>query len=148
MVTIARFYWPVHAYLARCRLAACGIEAWLPDEYTTSILWQCSNFLGGIRLQVHPDDVDEARSILDDDPQLTEETIPTENEEATTRALRSAIFGVVQPLFYLWSLWLLVPLFLRRSPLNAIERRNVLLAFVLIAPPAVEFLLFTLERRL
>lgn len=146
MVTIARFYWPVQAYMARCRLATCGIEAWVPDEYTTSLLWHYSNLLGGVRLQVQPGDVDDARSILDDVPQSAEETVPTEDEKDTARALRSAIFGVLQPLFYLWSLWLVARVFLRPSPLNAIERRNVLLAIVLIAAPALEFLLYTLAR--
>jgi hypothetical protein len=148
VVTIALFYWPTLAYLARCRLAACGIEAWVLDEHTTSLFWHYSNLLGGIRLQVSSDDVEDACAVLDDDPRSAEEPILTKDEQATERALRAAIFGVLNPVFYLWGLGLLIRVFFRRLPTSAIERRNVLLAIILIAVPAVASLLFTLAWRL
>ena len=76
------------------------------------------------------------------------EPIATDRELATDRALRSAVFGVVQPLFYLWSLWLLVPVVFRHSSTSDPGRRNILLTVLLIAVPALATLLFQMGRRL
>ena len=38
-VTVARFDWLTQAELAQCRLEACGIDAFLPDEFTASLCW-------------------------------------------------------------------------------------------------------------
>jgi hypothetical protein len=146
LVTIARFFWPAQAYLARCRLEACGIEVWLPDEHMTRLYWHCCIAFGGIRLQVNPEDIEAARAVLDEAPLPAEEPILTDHERTAERAFWAAFFGVFQPLFSLWALWLLVPVLLRRPSMSATGRRNVLLAAVLVAVPFVAGLLVALSR--
>ncbi len=52
------------AYLLKARLEGSGIEAFLPDEFLSQNDWGCINALGGVRVQVQPEDVNTARDIL------------------------------------------------------------------------------------
>jgi Putative prokaryotic signal transducing protein len=144
LVTLARFDWLAHANLARCRLAAGGIEAFLFDEYTISLCWHWGSALGGVRLQVSRQDVEDARAILEEAEQPSGEPILTDHEQVTERALRAAVFGTVQSIFYLWACWLLLPVLGWRDPLGVTERRNIVAAMILIGLmfvfPALVFL--------
>ena len=64
LATVATFRSPVEANLARNRLEAAGIEAFLADEETVGMVWHLTNALGGIKLQVGDRDVEEALAIL------------------------------------------------------------------------------------
>ncbi len=84
LVTIARYYYPLHARLAKGRLEAVGIYALVLDEQTASLIY--GGAVGGIRLQVRESDVERALEILDEEPESpndaenAEETEPTENQ--------------------------------------------------------------------
>ena len=67
LVTIARYSLPYEAHLARSRLDAEGIPAFVADEHTIGMQWLYSNALGGVRLQVPEPCVEEARRILAED---------------------------------------------------------------------------------
>ena len=64
LATVATFGCPVEANLARNRLEAAGIKAFLADEETVGMVWHLTNALGGIKLQVGDRDAEEALAIL------------------------------------------------------------------------------------
>ena len=64
LVTVATFLGPGEAHLARSRLEAEGIHAYLADEYMVTMDWLVSNAVGGVKLQVAESNVDHARRIL------------------------------------------------------------------------------------
>ena len=82
-VTIDRFRDLSSAIVARGALEAAGIPCFLRDENTVRLDWQISNFIGGMRLQVHADDEAAARSVLLAAPteQDASEAQPLEPEE-------------------------------------------------------------------
>ena len=61
--TIARFRDLPAAQLAQGMLEAAGIPAFLADEYFVGVNWQLSYAIGGVRLQVPYEHVEEARNI-------------------------------------------------------------------------------------
>ncbi len=64
MITIATFSFPFEAHIARARLEADGIPAFIANEYTISMNWLYSNALGGIEVQVPDAFADQARAVL------------------------------------------------------------------------------------
>lgn len=53
------------AYLAKSVLEAAGIDAHLTDEHLVSMDWTYSNAIGGVKVFVPKDRLEEARSLLD-----------------------------------------------------------------------------------
>ncbi|MGB7584719.1 MAG: DUF2007 domain-containing protein [Terriglobales bacterium] len=64
LVTIKRFRDLPEALLAKGSLESAGIATLLVDENMIRLDWFISNLLGGIKLQVAPEDVEEATAIL------------------------------------------------------------------------------------
>ncbi|WP_426415105.1 DUF2007 domain-containing protein [Aestuariirhabdus sp. LZHN29] len=67
LVTIASYSFPYEAQIARSRLQAQGVDAYVADEHTINMQWFYSDALGGVKVQVTPADVERARSILAED---------------------------------------------------------------------------------
>lgn len=67
LVTIATYSFPHEAYLAKARLDAEEIPAFVADEHIVNILWFYSNAVGGVKLQVFEKDRDKAKMVLDED---------------------------------------------------------------------------------
>lgn len=67
LVTVARFRDLPLAELARGKLNAEGIPAFLADQYLVGLRWDLSNAIGGLRLQVPRERAGEARDILNAD---------------------------------------------------------------------------------
>jgi len=67
MITIARFSTPEEAHLFRLRLGAGGVEAVILDEYMVQMDWLISNAIGGVRVQIHEEDLELSKQILQDD---------------------------------------------------------------------------------
>jgi hypothetical protein len=65
MVTIRRFRDVPEALLARGTIQSAGIECVLVDDNIVRTDWFWSNAVGGVKLQVSPDDVEVANGILD-----------------------------------------------------------------------------------
>ena len=63
-VTIGAFTSPLEAHLAKGRLEAEGIPAFLAHENHVWAVWMYSQALGGVKLQVALDHAEEARKIL------------------------------------------------------------------------------------
>jgi len=71
MRTIATFSKPEEAHLFRTRLEAAEIPAFVLDENFVQLYWLYSNAIGGVRVQVAEEDVQEAREFLAaDSPQV------------------------------------------------------------------------------
>jgi Putative prokaryotic signal transducing protein len=66
LVTIARFRDLIEAQLAKGKLEAAGIDAFLGNENIVSLDWFYSNAVGGLRLQVLEEDVTDAQASLDE----------------------------------------------------------------------------------
>jgi hypothetical protein len=63
-VTVAAYSTPWEAQLVRARLEAAGIEASLADEHTIRLAWMFSYAMGGVKLQVRPEDLAAAEEAL------------------------------------------------------------------------------------
>jgi len=65
LVTIRKFRDLPEALLAKGSLESAGIEAVLTDDNIVRLDWFWSNLMGGIKLNVDPEDAEAANSILD-----------------------------------------------------------------------------------
>jgi Putative prokaryotic signal transducing protein len=63
-VTVRQFRDLPEALLAKGSLESAGIQAYLVDDNMIRMDWFISNLLGGIKLKVHPEDVEAASEIL------------------------------------------------------------------------------------
>lgn len=66
LITVRQFRDLPEALLAKGSLESAGIECFLADENLVRLDWFISNFIGGIKLNVHPEDETNARKILDE----------------------------------------------------------------------------------
>jgi len=66
LVTIRQFRDLPEALLAKGSLESAGIECFLADENLVRLDWFISNFIGGIKLNVHAADVENAQKLLDE----------------------------------------------------------------------------------
>jgi len=67
LVTIRQFRDLPEALLAKGCLESAGIECFLRDDNLVRLDWFISNFVGGIKLCVRPEDAQTARDLLDED---------------------------------------------------------------------------------
>ena len=66
LVTIRKFRDLPEALLAKGSLESAGIECFLLDDNMVRLDWFISNFIGGIKLQVAPEDANVAGEVLDE----------------------------------------------------------------------------------
>ena len=66
LVTVRQFRDLPEALLAKGSLESAGIECFLADENLVRLDWFISNFIGGIKLNVHAADVHDAQKLLDE----------------------------------------------------------------------------------
>ena len=154
LATVATFRSPVEANLARNRLEAAGIEAFLADEETVGMVWHLTNALGGIKLQVGDRDVEEALAILAESEALelpaagqADEALPPtsgekqpwelgrvevdEPEVALTSREQNAdllptgtVLGLLLLPLQLYAFWLLLKVFVSDERLSPDKRRR------------------------
>jgi hypothetical protein len=72
IVSIATFAKPEEAHLGRLRLERDGIPAYVADEHVLQLDWALTNAVGGVRLMVSEDNVEEALAVLKAEPVCTE----------------------------------------------------------------------------
>jgi hypothetical protein len=65
VVTVRKFRDLPEALLAKGSLEFAGIECYLVDDNLVRMDWFISNLLGGVKLQVRTEDIEEATAILD-----------------------------------------------------------------------------------
>ena len=73
LVTLASFSTPMEAGLARSRLAAEGIDAFLDNENLVAANWLLSGATGGVKLQVRASQIAHAQEVLQKRHELAEE---------------------------------------------------------------------------
>jgi len=66
MITVANAFDVTEAYLIKSRLEAEGINTFIPDENTSQIQPMWNNAIGGVRVQVADEDVENAKLVLKD----------------------------------------------------------------------------------
>jgi hypothetical protein len=66
LVTIRQFRDLPEALLAKGSLESAGIECFLRDENLVRLDWFISNFVGGVKLCVKPEDATKAKALLDE----------------------------------------------------------------------------------
>ena len=64
IVTVRRYYTLDEAHIARGFLESEGIRSFLQDQHLVRMDWLYTNAIGGLRLQVAPDDLERASAIL------------------------------------------------------------------------------------
>jgi hypothetical protein len=64
LVTIRKYRDLPEALLAKGSLESAGIESYLADDNIIRLDWFYSNLIGGIKLKVHPEDIEAATEIL------------------------------------------------------------------------------------
>lgn len=64
-VEVRSVLWLHEAEFLKSVLASAGIEAMIPNEETLGIQPLYGNLLGGVRVLVRPEDLEEARALLD-----------------------------------------------------------------------------------
>ena len=64
LVTIRQFRDLPEALLAKGGIESAGIECFLADDNIVRLDWFISNFIGGVKLKVHPEDAETATQIL------------------------------------------------------------------------------------
>lgn len=132
-LVIATFYNPVEASLTQGILKEQGIESWLKDEATVNIAWHLAIAVGGIKLCVQRTQAELSKELLEEYlASLNAETLESnqlntevENEASTdlnitdktlTRALLTAIIGLLLLPLQLYSLWLLLTILCKGIP--------------------------------
>jgi len=82
-LAVASAFTSVHeAELARSVLEAAGIEAVLADDHLVSMTWTYSNAVGGVKVMVPEDRLDEARSLLQSQAVVMDRPPATDSEAA------------------------------------------------------------------
>jgi len=83
--TVATFTSPWEAQLAKAALESEGIEATIADENLIRLYWALSNAIGGVKVQVRPDDLERARSLLASCQPLPEIYLVKDEDEGQIR---------------------------------------------------------------
>lgn len=65
-ITIATFCEPLEAQMFAGLLSSAGIKAWIADQHMIGMQWTLSTALGGVKVQVVPNDADTALRIRRD----------------------------------------------------------------------------------
>jgi len=135
-VTVARFNTAVEAHILAGRLESEGIHTTITDAETVTMAWHLSQAVGGIKVQVSPDDVERARAIIAEN-MASREIEPDDEDEGdlrrqvARRALLAAFFGVAIPPLQVYSLWLVGRLLSSHfGPIQGVRWR-IILALVL-----------------
>ena len=64
LITIATYVSPLEAHLAKGRLEAEGIPAFIAHEHHIWANWMLSNALGGVKVQINSSDTESAQQII------------------------------------------------------------------------------------
>lgn len=160
-VCVGRFSTPELAHVARLSLEAEGIQAFLDNEWVSSMDWALTDAVGGVKLLVGSLDAGVATEILSvqsrfkwedqEDEQHdserewseTRSSVKNEREEDVLRAFRGAVLGLLfLPVqFYVFYL-LLFKVLGSDLPLNSECKYQLIVAVLINIPSVVIMLLF------
>ena len=86
MITIANFGTLMEAELLKLKLASFGIEAFIPDELTAGVAPHIFATKSGIRVQVYPEDADQAKEVMTRASDIPEGGEASDSKEAYPEA--------------------------------------------------------------
>jgi DNA-directed RNA polymerase subunit RPC12/RpoP len=96
LVTVATFGTATELMLARARLSASGIEAFVPDELSLATADYLAPGLGGFRLAVPAPLEADARAILDDEGDEDDATLALDDETGVRCAACGSAYVVLE----------------------------------------------------
>jgi hypothetical protein len=159
LTTIATYYVPIQAELARSRLEADGIPAFIEGGEFASMAWHLLLANQGIKVQVPTEDAERAAALLkvasqtadhghadeggpeadaneaeDDDGGPADEPPPTGREQNADRAFRGAVIGLLFLPLQLYVFWLLLKVFISEEPLSERLRNRAFVAAAINLP--------------
>jgi hypothetical protein len=159
LVTVATFFQPIQAELAKSELAAEGIPAFIEGGEFASMAWHLTVANRGVKVQVPKELAERALEILsqkpsadaitteaDDDGESEGPQELTVREQDADRAFRGAVIGVLFIPLQLYVFWLLMKVLISDQPLAKRWRNRAVLAAVINLPSMV--LLCLLARSL
>lgn len=85
-ITVKTFTYPHEAYITQGRLESEGIPTYLKDEFTIQVFNFYSNAIGGVKLQVPDEYVNEARTLLAEEEPEKSKTVILHQEEISDKA--------------------------------------------------------------
>jgi len=157
LVTVASFDSVLDADYWMMQLEAEGLHVVAADRETVTMAWYLAGALGGLKLQVPAEEVEQARAILaerepsprrpDPEPEAgsDSESAPrpaSRDPGAKPRhAVMAALLGLPLPPLQLYGLWLILRVLPDRDKLDPRERRQLTVAIVLIAIGMASWLL-------
>jgi Putative prokaryotic signal transducing protein len=120
LVTLQHFRDGPEALLAKGKLESAGIACALADGNLVRMDWLLSNAIGGIRLQVHEQEVESARAILNEPipPEFSEEEVGEPYAQPRCPRCYSLDIGFEKiNRFWTYGLWLLLsfPILVRKN---------------------------------
>jgi len=65
LITVESFSDPLEAHIAKGRLEAEGIQAFVANEHHIWANWMISHALGGVRVQVASENIDDAKRVME-----------------------------------------------------------------------------------
>lgn len=111
VVTLQHFRDIPEALLAKGKLESAGIPCIMADGNLVRMDWLLSNAIGGIRLQVHEQDIETARAVLDEPipPEFSEAQVGEDYTQPRCPRCYSLDIGFEKfNRFWTFSLWLLL----------------------------------------
>jgi hypothetical protein len=75
-LTVASFWEPAEAHIARLKLESEEIDCMMLDENLIATYWGCASALGGVKLQVRESDLSRAQELLHRGQRIEESTKP------------------------------------------------------------------------
>lgn len=88
LATVASFRDVLDAQAAISKLESEGVECSLANEYLVGMLWRLSTAVGGVEVQVAPEDLARARSILEMDESAALSAVPELQSAPSARCPR------------------------------------------------------------
>lgn len=99
-VTIAVFQYSSEALIIKGKLESEGIEVFLVDEYTVDTDPLASNAIGGVKLQVYADQLEEAKAIVKKiSPELLKEENTCPSCESSNVIFKISFSNILKRLF-------------------------------------------------
>ncbi|MGB0954032.1 MAG: hypothetical protein ACPG31_12495 [Planctomycetota bacterium] len=111
---VASFSSSMEAHISRVFVEGNGYPCFLGDEVVSQLAWHLTRAIGGVKLYVRSEDLEEVRALLKNhEQQRLSEAIPLSKEERLDhrrrddprRAFRAAMLSLIFPPLALYAVW-------------------------------------------
>jgi hypothetical protein len=161
--TVATYFQPIQAELARARLVDEEIPAFIQGGEFAAIAWHLALADRGIKVQVPTEFVERAREVLsptsnyaerpledrtesdDDSENETDEPLSLREQNAD-RAFRGAVIGVLFIPLQIYAFWLLMKVLVSHEALSSQSRTRAIIAAAINLPLMVFLCVFAISE--